>query len=89
MILDYCSGGDLAYHLGVREIFEENEAKFFLAEVILAIEYIHSLNVIYRDLKPENILLDASGNIKIADLGLATRDATQMAHTRQQVRLCA
>jgi len=39
--------------------------------VILAIEYIHSLNVIYRDLKPENILIDSEGHIKLADFGLA------------------
>ena len=71
MILDYCSGGDLAYHLGIREIFEEHEARFFVAEVVLAIEYIHSLNVVYRDLKPENILVDSDGHIKLADFGLA------------------
>ena len=71
MILDLCTGGDLAYHLGIREIFEENEARFFIAEVLLAIEYIHSLNVVYRDLKPENILVGSDGHIKLADFGLA------------------
>ena len=71
MILDYCSGGDLAFHLNKRQIFEETEAKFFIAEVLLAIEYMHSLNIIYRDLKPENILIDKDGHIKLADFGLA------------------
>ncbi len=71
MILDLCTGGDLFYHLGVREMFEENEARFFIAEVLLAIEYIHSLNVVYRDLKPENILIGSDGHIKLADFGLA------------------
>ena len=71
MILDYCPGGDLAYHLGIKDIFEENEARFFIAEVLLAIEYIHSLNIVYRDLKPENILIAADGHIKLADFGLA------------------
>lgn len=71
MILDLCSGGDLAYHLSIKEIFEENEARFFIAEVLLAIEYIHSLNVVYRDLKPENILVGGDGHIKLADFGLA------------------
>lgn len=59
MVMDLCSGGDLAFHLTRREMFDESEAMFFMAEVILAIEYIHSLNVIYRDLKPENILIDS------------------------------
>ena len=71
MILDYCSGGDLAYHLSKRQIFDERESQFFIAEVILAIEYVHTLNVIYRDLKPENILIESDGHIKLADFGLA------------------
>eukprot|EP00353_Schmidingerella_taraikaensis_P007771 CAMPEP_0185576138 /NCGR_PEP_ID=MMETSP0434-20130131/7129_1 /TAXON_ID=626734 ORGANISM="Favella taraikaensis, Strain Fe Narragansett Bay" /NCGR_SAMPLE_ID=MMETSP0434 /ASSEMBLY_ACC=CAM_ASM_000379 /LENGTH=387 /DNA_ID=CAMNT_0028193221 /DNA_START=72 /DNA_END=1238 /DNA_ORIENTATION=+ len=71
MVLDLCPGGDLAHHLSVREMFEESEARFFVAEVVLAIEYIHSLNVIYRDMKPENILVGADGHIKLADFGLA------------------
>lgn len=41
MVLDYCPGGDLSQHLANRQMFEENEAKFFIAEVVLAIEYIH------------------------------------------------
>ena len=77
MILDLCSGGDLAYHLSVKEIFEENEARFFIAEVLLAIEYIHSLNVVYRDLKPENILVSSDGHIKLADFGLAKEGITK------------
>lgn len=71
MILDYCPGCDLAYHLNKRQIFEEHEARFFIAEIILAIEYIHGLDVIYRDLKPENILIDADGHCRLADFGLA------------------
>jgi serine/threonine protein kinase len=71
MVLDYCPGGDLAFHLNKKQMFEENEAKFFIAEVVLAIDYIHSLDVIYRDMKPENILIDGDGHIKLADFGLA------------------
>lgn len=58
MILDYCPGGDLAFHLAKRQVFDEHEARFYIAQIVLAIEYIHGLNVIYRDLKPENILID-------------------------------
>jgi len=71
MILDLCTGGDLAYHLTKREIFDEKDSKFFIAEVVLAIEYLHSLDIIYRDLKPENILIDTDGHVKLADFGLA------------------
>ena len=49
----------------------ESEAKFYFIETLLAIEYMHSKNVIYRDIKPENILLDKNGHIKIADFGLS------------------
>ena len=75
MILDFCPAGDLAMHLNKRQVFDENEAKFFIAEVILAIEYIHKLDVIYRDLKPENILLESKDvdnlSVKIADFGFS------------------
>lgn len=58
-------------HLNKRQVFDEAEARFFIAEVILAIEYIHKLDVIYRDLKPENILVDLDGHCRLADFGLA------------------
>lgn len=61
----------MAFHLNKRQIFDELEAKFYIAETLLAIEYVHSLNVVYRDLKPENILIDYDGHIKLADFGLA------------------
>lgn len=70
MILDYCPGGDLSYHI-VKNLFEEEEAQIFIAELILAIEHLHSYDIIYRDLKPENILVDVDGHIKLADFGLA------------------
>jgi len=56
--LDYCPRGDLLYHLLKRGKFNENEAKFFIGELILAIEYLHNANILYRDLKPENIFID-------------------------------
>ena len=71
MILDYCSTGDLSYQIQNLGLFEEDEAKFYIAELILAIEYLHKHNIIYRDLKPENILIDSDGHIKLADFGLA------------------
>ena len=74
MILDYCSIGDLSYQIQLN-LFEEDEAKFYIAELILAIEYLHKHDIIYRDLKPENILIDSDGHIKLADFGLAKENA--------------
>ena len=70
MILDLCSLGDLKYQIK-EYLFEEDDAKFYIAEIILAIEYLHKRDIIYRDLKPENILIDEDGHFKLADFGLA------------------
>jgi len=70
LIEEYCPGGDLQNHLKV-SLLEEEEAKFYIAEVILAIEHLHDLNIIYRDLKPENILIGEDNHIILADFGLA------------------
>lgn len=50
--------------------FREDIAKFYIAETLLALEYVHSLDIVYRDLKPENILLQEDGHIRLADFGL-------------------
>ncbi|KAI9206730.1 kinase-like domain-containing protein, partial [Polychytrium aggregatum] len=71
MILEYVAGGDLFSYLRRSQRFPENDARFYTSEVLVALEYLHSQNVIYRDLKPENILLDTTGHIKVADFGFA------------------
>lgn len=71
MVLDFCPNGDLSIHLNQKQIFEEHEAKFFIAEVVLAMDYLHRHDILYRDLKPENILVCEDGHIKMADFGLA------------------
>ena len=71
MVMDFFNGGELFYHLQKEGKFTENRAKFYSAEILLAIECLHDHNITYRDLKPENILLDQSGHIKITDFGLS------------------
>jgi len=70
-VLDYFTGGELFFHLKKRRRFRENEARFMVAEVGMALGHLHSLDVIYRDLKPENILLDDKGHICLTDFGLS------------------
>ncbi|CAI2736393.1 unnamed protein product [Schistosoma spindalis] len=67
--LEYVSGGEMFSYLRRKGRFSESAARFYASQVILALEYLHYLDLIYRDLKPENILLDPVGYIKIADFG--------------------
>uniref|UniRef100_A0A8C5AZT3 Ribosomal protein S6 kinase n=1 Tax=Gadus morhua TaxID=8049 RepID=A0A8C5AZT3_GADMO len=71
LILDFLRGGDLFTRLSKEVMFTEEDVKFYLAELALALDHLHSLGIIYRDLKPENILLDEDGHIKITDFGLS------------------
>ncbi len=57
-------------------MFKEDEARLYIAELILAIEHLHDHDIIYRDLKPENILLAEDGHIKLADFGLSKMNVT-------------
>jgi serine/threonine protein kinase len=75
-VLDYCPGGELFFHLSRMEKFEEPMAKFYAAEITLALEHLHELGVVYRDLKPENILFDDKGHVLLADFGLAKEGIT-------------
>ncbi|CAE7710516.1 pkgB [Symbiodinium microadriaticum] len=70
-VLDYCAGGELFFHLGRMGRFPEVQARFYTAQITLAIEYVHGLDIIYRDLKPENVLLDHRGNVRLTDFGLS------------------
>ncbi|XP_044259152.1 ribosomal protein S6 kinase 2 beta isoform X2 [Tribolium madens] len=71
LILDFLRGGDLFSRLSKEVMFTEEDVKFYLAELALALNHLHTIGIIYRDLKPENVLLDADGHIALTDFGLS------------------
>ncbi|XP_074275547.1 phototropin-2 isoform X2 [Silene latifolia] len=73
LITDFCPGGELFGLLDKQpmKIFKEESARFYAAEVVIGLEYVHCLGIIYRDLKPENILLQKNGHIVLADFDLS------------------
>ena len=73
IVLEYVCGGELFSHLRKAGKFPNDVAKFYAAEIILAFEYLHSLDILYRDLKPENLLLDTAGHVRITDFGFAKK----------------
>ncbi|KAF2133470.1 Pkinase-domain-containing protein [Dothidotthia symphoricarpi CBS 119687] len=81
LVTDYMSGGELFWHLQREGRFQEARAKFYIAELILALQHLHDHDIVYRDLKPENILLDANGHIALCDFGLSKANLTENATT--------
>lgn len=73
MVMDFVNGGELFFHLKRSRVFSQDRTKFYAAEILLGLEYLHGLGVVYRDLKAENILLDPSGHIKLTDFGLSKK----------------
>ena len=72
LIMDYLSGGDLRYNLShYKKQFSEKQAQFFIACIILALEYIHNKGIIHRDIKPENLVFDNIGYLRVTDFGIA------------------
>ena len=70
-VIDFLNGGELFWHLRREQRFSEERSKFYAAEILIALECLHSNGVIYRDLKPENVLLDTHGHLKLTDFGLS------------------
>lgn len=71
LITDFASGGELFYWLRRQRVVSQAAARLYAAELVLALEHLHSMDIVYRDLKPENILLDADGHVKLTDFGLS------------------
>lgn len=77
IIVDYISGGELFWHLCKEGRFEERRAKFYIAEIIIALQYLHHYGIESYILKPESILLDANGHISLCDFGLGKSNPKQ------------
>lgn len=82
MILDYAAGGDMSSALHKERKFKEEKAVLYLAEIVLALEYLHARDVIYRDLKPDNVVFDAQGHAMLTDFGLSKEEINNDTSTK-------
>ena len=73
LVMDYLKGGDLRFHLTRHIHFSEEQSRFFICNLLVALEYIHSQDIIHRDIKPENLVLDENGYTRITDFGIAKK----------------
>lgn len=85
--LPYTNGGELFHHLQNEGRFSEERSRFYAAELLLALEHLHSFHVIYRDLKPENILLDYNGHIALCDFGLCKLNMSESDRTNSKLHI--
>lgn len=82
-VMEYMRGGDFQHILEEYTCLDESVAKFYIAETVLALDYLHSQGIVHRDLKPDNILLDSTGHIKLTDFGLSETGLTALKKHQQ------
>ncbi|KNC78816.1 AGC/SGK protein kinase, variant [Sphaeroforma arctica JP610] len=80
-VLDYINGGELFFHLQREQSFPETRVRFYTAEIVSAMDFMHKNGVLYRDLKPENILLCSDGHVALTDFGLCKENIDEAART--------
>jgi len=78
MVMDFINGGELFHRLDLEEYLDEEQTRFYTAELCLALIHLHSHGIVYRDLKPENVLIDSTGNVKMTDFGLSKQLTQKM-----------
>jgi len=83
-VMEFCTGGELFFHLSRVDRFSKDHARFYAGELTLALGYIHALQIIYRDLKPENVLICGDGHLKLTDFGLSKEGVSDNVSAKSQ-----
>jgi ribosomal protein S6 kinase beta len=71
LVMDFAGGGEIMFHLRQQAMLSEAHARFYAAELLVAIEFLHNKHILHRDIKPENVLLAEDGHLLLTDFGLA------------------
>lgn len=85
--MEFMKGGDFGSLLENVGAFDEDSAKYYIAQIVIALEYLHKNGIIHRDLKPENLLIDAEGRIKLTDFGLSEMGLKKLKETVEKTTI--